>query len=165
MLTQVFLVYSPYQWWVCHFWGDKFSVFGILNLNNDVLSHYGIGDYAMFMFSVSGWNEQTKFCTVSIWHLLISIQNYTVHSRWWKETKIGESFCWLVLCRIPLSTHLILHLHLELYKPLKFIKKYAGGPGGGAWGDERHGYPPPMYNNFVKYLKHFFVNKIFKNTF
>jgi hypothetical protein len=24
---------------VCHFRGDKFSVFGILNLNNDVLSH------------------------------------------------------------------------------------------------------------------------------
>ena len=37
-LTQEFLVYSPCQWWVCHFRGDKFSVFGILNLNNDVLS-------------------------------------------------------------------------------------------------------------------------------
>jgi hypothetical protein len=30
---------SSHSRWVCHFQGDTFSVFGILNLNNDVLSH------------------------------------------------------------------------------------------------------------------------------
>ncbi len=38
--TQALKQVNPCKWWVCHFRGDKFSVFMILDLNNDVLSHF-----------------------------------------------------------------------------------------------------------------------------